>query len=98
MDIQYGGVQVKANDVLCTIEPDRDKAGLTLYIRDYQPEQAKVYAGIVFLMLDQALGEYDVEMRVGFIQTKDYADASPLQKVSLKDLPKDFDHFFANSK
>jgi len=98
MDIKYGGIEVKANDVFCTIEPDKGNASLTLYVRGYQPDQAKTYTGIVFLMLDQALGEYDVEMRVGLIQTKDYSESSTLEKVPLKDLPTAFDAFFANRK
>lgn len=98
MDIEYGGVKVKAADVFCTIEPDKGNAGLTLYVRGYQPDQAQTYTGIVFLMLDQALGEYDVETKVGFIQTKDYSEGSTLEKVPLKDLPNALDAFFANRK
>ena len=98
MDIEYDGVNVKAADVFCTVEPDGDKAGLTLYIRGYQPEQKKTYAGIVFLMLDQALGEYDVETKVGCIQTKDFSEKSELVKKPLKDVAKIFDDFISYQK
>lgn len=95
MDIQYGEVKVEANDVFCTVEPDRDKAGITIYIRGYQSEQKKAYTGISFLMLDQALGEYDVETHVGFIQVMDYSEPSALEKKPLKEITKIFDDLIA---
>ncbi len=98
MDIEYAGVKVKADDVFCTVEPDGGKAGLTLYIRGYQSGNKKTYQGIAFLMLDQALGEYDVETKVGFIQSKDYSEKSTLEKKPLKDVTKIFDDFLTYQK
>lgn len=98
MDIEYGEVKVKADDVFCTVEPDGIKAGITLFIRGYQPEREKAYRGIAFLMLDQALGEYDVETKVGFIQTKDFSEKSELEKKPLKEVTKIFDDFVAYQK
>jgi len=98
MDIEYGGVKVKADDVFCTIEPDGTKAGITLYIRGYEQAKEKTYGGIAFLILDQALGEYDVETKVGFIQTKDYSEKSPIEKNPIKDATKIFDRFLDYQK
>ncbi len=98
MDIEFNNVSVKADDAFCTIEPDGDKAGITFYIRGYQPERQETYQGITFLMLDQALGEYDVETHVGFIETRDFSDESPLEKKPLKDVSKIFDDFLAYQK
>jgi hypothetical protein len=94
MDIDYAGVSVKTGDVFCTVQPDRGKAGITVFLRNYRQENQKAYAGITFLMLDQALGEYDVETRVGFIQTKPFSDPSDLEKKPLKELTKVFDDFW----
>lgn len=98
MDIEYSGVRVKTDDVFCTVEPDRGKAGITVFIRGYQVEQHKTYAGITFLMLDQALGEYDVETKVGFIQTKPFSAASELEKKPFKEVAKIFDDFWKYQK
>jgi hypothetical protein len=93
LDVQYSGVKVKADDVYCTVEPDGGKAGITVFIRGYEAEQGKIYKGIAFLMLDQALGEYDVETKVGFIQVKPFSAESELEKKPIKELTKVFDDF-----
>src|SRR5262249_23226597 len=93
-DIDYAGVSVKADAVSVLLQPDGQKAGLTVFIPGYNEGAHEIYAGIAFLLLDQALGEYDVETRVGFVDVKapspNLADAR-----SLKELPKAFDDFFA---
>jgi hypothetical protein len=94
MDIEYDGVKVKVGDVFCTVEPDRGKAGITIFIRGYQTERQKSYTGITFLMLDQALGEYDVETKVGFIKTKPFTTPSELEKKPIKEVTKVFDDFW----
>ena len=94
MDVQYNGVKVKADDVYCTVEPDRGKAGITVFFRGYEAEQDKAYKGIAFLMLDQALGEYDVETKVGFIQVKPFSADSELEKKPVKEVTKIFDGFW----
>jgi|SRR5262245_39161438 len=94
MDVEYKGVTVKAEDVFCTVEPDRGKAGITVFIRGYQAEHEKTYGGITFLMLDQALGEYDVETKVGFVATKPFTAHSDLDKKPLTEVAKIFDDFW----
>ena len=94
MDIEYGGVKVKADDVYCTVEPDRGKAGITVFINGYEAEKHKTYGGIAFLMLDQSLGEYDVETKVGFVQVKSFSSESTLEKKPIKEVTKVFDDFW----
>jgi hypothetical protein len=48
--------------------------------------------GIAYLLLDQALGEYDVETRVGFIEVKP-SNAAATGAVKLQQLPEAFDAF-----
>jgi hypothetical protein len=92
-DIEYSGMSVKANTVSVLLEPDGQKVGLTVFIPGYTQENHNTYAGIAFLLLDQALGEYDVETRVGFIEVK-APSPGPAQVRSLQELPKAFDDFF----
>ncbi|MCE0497901.1 MAG: hypothetical protein LV481_08160 [Methylacidiphilales bacterium] len=98
MDIEYSGVKVEAKDVYFTLEPDGNKAGITVFISGYTEDQRKTYMGIAFLMLDQALGEYDMETKVGFINIKDSTDQTPLEKKALTDLPATFDSFIQFAK
>jgi|SRR5882724_788218 len=93
-DIDYAGVSVKANTVSVLVEPDGQKAGLTVFIPGYSESDRETYAGIAFLLLDQALGEYDVETRVGFIDVK-APTPGRAQARTLQELPKAFDDFFA---
>jgi hypothetical protein len=93
MGVEYGGVKVKVDDVFFTLQPDGGKAGITIHVRGYESQHQKVYKGIALLMLDQALGEYDVETKVGFIEVKSLDETTPLQQKPLKDLPKVFDEF-----
>jgi hypothetical protein len=84
---------VKADTVSVLLEPDDQKVSLTVFIPGYDQENHNAYAGIAFLLLDQAVGEYDVETRVGYIEVKDSSQA-PAQARSLQELPKAFDDFF----
>ena len=92
-DINYGDISVKADTVSVLLEPDDQKVSLTVFIPGYDQENHNAYAGIAFLLLDQAVGEYDVETRVGYIEVKDSSQA-PAQARSLQELPKAFDDFF----
>jgi len=93
-DLQYNGVAVKASDVSVLIRQDGPKAGLTIFIPGYTKGAHKTYLGIAFLLLDQALGELDVETRVGYIDIQAQAASHP-QALPLRELPQAFDAFFA---
>ena len=97
MDISYNGISVRAQDVLFAIAPDGDRAGITLFIPGYTGQNHETMMRIAFLMLDQALGEFDVETRVGFIEVKSLQEA-PKTKKPLKELPKTFDAFLSPVK
>lgn len=68
MIIEYDGQRVGANDVWFKSEADGDRIGLTLFVRGLTEENQQSLAGAAFLLLDNALGEFAVETRVGFIE------------------------------
>ena len=94
MGIEYAGVKVEVNDVLVSLEPDGDKVAITVYIAKYNVIQANAYGSIGFLMLDQALGEYDMETKVGPVQFQPAHASSVSNKMTLQDLPKAVDDYF----
>jgi hypothetical protein len=94
-DIEYRDVAVRAGTVSVLLEPDGQKVGITVFIPGYTEEARETYVGIAFLFLDHALGEHDVETRVGFIDVKAVAPGSTPTR-SLQDLPKVFDDYFAD--
>ena len=69
-NIKYGDLTIKARDVYYHLCRDKDpgKIGVLLFLPGYSEDQESVYRQIGYLFLDDALGEYDVEMKVGFIE------------------------------
>jgi len=90
--ISFGGVSVDSRAVKAQAEPAGQKVDLTLFVPGYSETDKQTYNAITFLFLDQTLGEYDVEMRVGGIVVRPVSEA-PAQTCSLEKLPEVFDAF-----
>jgi len=90
MDIALGDVRVDCHAVVVDLEPRGDKMDLTMYLPGYSGRTQDMYKGVAFLFLDQALGEYDVETRVGYIELK-ARDEAPPRALPLAQLPTAFD-------
>jgi hypothetical protein len=95
MDVDYGGISVRAASVKVQLVRSGPLADLTVFIPNYSEADHQTYMAIAFLLLDGALGEYDVETRVAQISVEAVPKASA-QTSSLQDLPKAFDALFAN--
>jgi hypothetical protein len=93
-DIRYEDISVKASSVSVALVPEAQKVGLIVLIPGYSSAKRESYAGVAFLMLDRALGEYDVETRVGSIDVRAPSGAIA-GAVSLLELTKLFDSFIA---
>jgi hypothetical protein len=85
---------VKAKTVSVLLRADGERIAITMLVPGYKTEAHDTYIGVAFLMLDQALGEYDVETRVGQIEVQ-APGAARKEAISLQDLPHAFDAFFA---
>jgi hypothetical protein len=94
--VTLNGLTISPGQVKFTIEPDGEKVGITLFIEGYSPAERVRYAGVIYLMLDQALGEYDVETKVGAIEFKDRSAPSKLLKQPFSLLPQSFDGMIKN--
>ena len=95
MDVNYEGVSVRATSVTVQLVRNGQLADLTVFIPNYSEADRKPYMAIAFLLLDDALGEYDVETRVGQIKVE-AAPKAQAQTFSLQDSPKAFDALFVN--
>jgi hypothetical protein len=94
-DIEFGGKKILAKDVHYLLAKDGEKAGIVLFFDGYNENEKATFGQIGYLYLDEALGEYAVEMQVGFIEfqprtSKYFAEALPLKK-----LPSHFDEFLS---
>jgi hypothetical protein len=89
--ITLNGLTISPQQVQFTIEPDGEKVAITTFIEGYTPAERLRYGSVIYLMLDQALGEYDVETKVGAIEFKDKSAESKLVKQPLSALPQTLD-------
>ena len=89
-DVSYGGVTVKAASVALQAEPVGDKVNVSIFIPGYSESTKQACTTIAYLLLDQAVGEYDVETRIGEIRIDDISKA-PAQTFPLRDFPKIID-------
>ena len=96
MDISYAGISVKATSVLVKITSLGAKADIILYFPEYSRASHNAHMGIAFLFLDHALGEYDVETRVGKIDVRPLSDA-PADSCTLEKLPVIFDNLLTKN-
>jgi len=88
--IKYNNLTVKPEDVYYIIERDNDKIGLNIFIKNYNKNDERFLA-CIFLFLDNSLGEYDTETKVGFIKYYPLETKTKIEKKLIKYLSKDFD-------
>lgn len=95
-DLEYGGKSIKADNVHYGMYKDGEKVGIVLFFDGYNEKEKSIFGNIGYLFLDEALGEYDIETKIGFIEfhgrdSKLYENARPL-----KELADSFDAYFRN--
>ncbi|HEY1471649.1 MAG TPA: hypothetical protein VGF61_21605 [Candidatus Acidoferrum sp.] len=92
-DISFRGLIVKQSSVLILLSPNGSKADITLFMPEYSETNRDANLSIAFLLLDQALGEYDVETSVGGVAVKSASEAPPAA-FPFRELPREFDSLF----
>jgi hypothetical protein len=68
MTITYGGKTVKPEDVEFSLLSNGHEFAIYLFFHGYHEEEARSWGQIGYLLLDEALGEHDVETKVGLIR------------------------------
>jgi hypothetical protein len=98
MELTYASKTVKPEDVeFCLLSNGRE-LGINLFFDGYSEDEASIWGQIGYLLLDEALGEHDVEAKVGPIRFFPF-DAHPdAARYPLPDLPAMFDAHFATLK
>lgn len=87
-DVEYAGTQVNAVDVHYVVVRDSSpsKIGVLLFFENYSEDLKDIFGNISYLYLDQAIGEFNVETRVGVIEVFDrsskyFASARPIEEL-----------------
>jgi len=92
--IECGGVSVSPEEVQVSLLSDGKIAGLHLFLPGTVKEDA-ARRMIGYLLLDEVLGEFDVEMKVGMIQMYSIEQATEFERMPLAELPDAFDRLVA---
>jgi hypothetical protein len=92
--VQIGDVTVDPADIEFSLLTDGSTIGLKLFIPGFGEEKMAIKQ-IVYLMLDEALGEYDVETKIGLIQMLPPESPTTPKRYPLSELPARFDELSA---
>jgi hemoglobin-like flavoprotein len=94
MPLEFGGKTVDPSSVQFSLLTNGEELGLYLFFDGYEEKEKAVWGQIGYLFLDQALGEYDVETKVGLIEFHRPDAPQAAARYPLPQLPKLFDEKF----
>jgi hypothetical protein len=86
--LNLDGYSLSPDQMWYTLTPDNNKVGLHLYIEGLNDENADAMAAASYIILDNALGEYDVETKLGFIERLPIMNKDEAKKRRLKPIHK----------
>jgi hypothetical protein len=95
LGVKIGGLTALPKDVeFCLLSNER-KLGIHLFFDRYREDERTTWGQIGYLLLDQALGEHDVETKVGLIEFFPSSAHPEAVRYPLPELPMIFDARFA---
>jgi hypothetical protein len=92
--VAFRGKRIHLEHVQFSLLDDGSTAGVYLFIPGYRDGDAD-FKQIGYLMLDEALGEYDVECKLGLIKMLSPENPTDGDRHPLSELPKRFDELVA---
>jgi hypothetical protein len=95
MEVRLGGYTVKPSDVQYQLFADGSKVGIVLCFPGLSSASEKAFKQIGYLLLDEALGELDVETKVGFIEIEGHGSKHCDPALNVSQLARDFDVAYA---
>ena len=98
--IHLGNIELFPRDVRFLLvdeeDDENDKIGIVLFLRGF--DGSALFNQIGFLFLDECLGEFDVETKVGGISFKDFDSEHFEKSKPIEELPATFDKVIAGKK
>jgi hypothetical protein len=96
MKIQIDDVTLSPEDIYFDHISSQNKVDLNLFIKDMEEDDERIYH-IIFIILDNIVGEYDVEMKLGKIDIFPFSKAkNPEKLLPVKRLPTIIDELSRN--
>jgi hypothetical protein len=93
--VEFRGKRVNPKDVQFALLSKGKLPGVRLFIPGYQESDSDMKA-IGYLLLDESLGEYDVESRLGLIEMLSTEKRTDGQRHPFSELPQQFDELMAS--
>ena len=88
------GVEIAVKDMRAGIAREGDKANITVFIKGYNKQEDQ--DNLALVMLQQALGEYDMVMKVGDIKFASTQEANEKNSIPFVKLASTFDKLMAH--
>jgi len=88
--VEFQGKQINPNDVQFSLLDNGKIAGVILYIPGYREDDID-FKQIGYLMLDEDLGEFDVETKIGLVRMLSPESDATQDRYPLAELPDYFD-------
>ncbi len=88
---RMGELELGPENFEVAMDPDGDKTGFTVFIKSFDQDLLNAYAQAAFIMLDHAIGEYDMMTKVGAIEFEPFETPSQTPRYSLEELSAEFD-------
>lgn len=81
-------------DIFFKLYEDNQKVGIQIFIKDFTQDEYEIFAQIGYLYLDSALGEYDLETKVGFVEFLGIDSEYFLKARKIDNLSSDFNEVY----
>jgi hypothetical protein len=93
------GFKLAPDDLKFALARHEDKIGIGIFVREYDPVERDKFLRAVFVLLDAALGEYDMETKVGALELHSWSDLAEIgiEGQPFDELPDSFDRAWAAS-
>lgn len=95
--IKLNDRKVSADDMSFILERVKYKIGIELFIDGYTQDSDAEFRRIAYILLDTALGEYDVETKIGYIDVAGPETNTSGKSYPFSKLPETFDRVYAST-
>ncbi|MDD2916238.1 MAG: hypothetical protein PHH70_00130 [Candidatus Gracilibacteria bacterium] len=93
-EMSFGNRTFKMEDIFFKLYEDNQKVGIQIFIKDFTQDEYEIFAQIGYLYLDSALGEYDLETKVGFVEFLGIDSEYFLKARKIDNLSSDFNEVY----
>jgi hypothetical protein len=95
MALTFADRTVDTNKVKFALLSNKENIGICLFFDEFTEEDEELWQQIGFILLDETLGEFDVETKIGALFFCHSSEHPEYDRFPLQMLPEIFDNYFA---